>query len=91
MNINKATFNGIRIKVTYKCGHVQTELSRSDQETHTRQHLAAKVDCSVCAISSCTKQTALRPVSDPISQIHYKQRSEGLTTLTARFNTLRTH
>jgi hypothetical protein len=91
MNINKATFNGVRIKVTYKCGHVQTELSKSDSESRTRKLCAMAVVCTACSISRCKKATALRPTVDPSSMMHYQARKEGISKLTERFSTLRTH
>lgn len=69
MNIVQATHNGLRIKVTYKCGHVKTELSMTDAETKERRKQAATLKCHCCVSITKPQRITIDPISLQASAI----------------------
>lgn len=90
VNINAQTFHGCRIRVTYKCGHVETELSMSDAETRERRRITKSIDCH-CCILIARQPVNLKPIADPVSLQLAARRKETMTRLEQRFGQLRTH
>jgi hypothetical protein len=90
MNCIKETFNGMRIRVTYKCGHVETELSKTDAETKERRRIAASMVCHCCTSFELRKQMA-KIEADPITLQLAVRRREVMDRLVQRFGQLRTH
>jgi hypothetical protein len=88
VNIVQQTFHGMRIKVTYKCGHVKTELSMTDAETKERRRIASSINCH-CCVHKVTLQKE-KICADPITIQLSMRRKEVLTRLEQRFGQLRT-